>query len=211
MLAPTSVFRQFRGGVKTPPSRPLPTEQKEKSASKETCPGEINPAPCAQEAKLNNGKAAGRALGGAQRAPPVCKQTRSCGCLLHAHNPAMPGPYASVCLNAFHSSLFSGAHHAPNSKAVSTTKGRPCGKNQSRRDQPPGRGAKRRRQQHHRAPMAAHLRIRGCRRPCTPGKVPPPYCRGKGGRRGGVPRGLLAFVSSASLPLWPSRPAGRFG
>ena len=26
-------------------SRPLPTEQKEKSASKETCPGEINPAP----------------------------------------------------------------------------------------------------------------------------------------------------------------------
>ena len=26
-------------------SRPLPTEQKEKSASKETCPGQINPAP----------------------------------------------------------------------------------------------------------------------------------------------------------------------
>jgi len=88
-------------------SRSLPTEQKEKSASKETCPGEINPAP----------------------AP----------------------------LYAFHSSLFSGAHHAPNSKAVSTTKGRACGKNQSRRDQPSGRGAKRRRQQHHRAPMAAHL------------------------------------------------------
>ena len=144
---------------------PLPTEQKEKSASKETCPGEINPAPAHKRQSCNNGKAAGRALGGAQRAPPVCKQTRSCGCLprrgkhcsLHAHNPAMPGPYASVCLNAFHSSLFSGAHHAPNSKAVSTTKGRPCGKNQSRRDQPPGRGAKRRRQQHHRAPMAAHL------------------------------------------------------
>ena len=146
-------------------SRPLPTEQKEKSASKETCPGEINPAPAHKRQSCNNGKAAGRALGGAQRAPPVCKQTRSCGCLprrgkhcsLHAHNPAMPGPYASVCLNAFHSSLFSGAHHAPNSKAVSTTKGRACGKNQSRRDQPPDRGAKRRRQQHHRAPMAAHL------------------------------------------------------
>ena len=109
-------------------SRPLPTEQKEKSASKETCPGQINPAPAHKRQSCNNGKAAGRALGGAQRAPPVCKQTRSCGCLLHAHNPAMPGPYASVCLNAFHSSLFSGAHHAPNSKAVSTTKGRACGK-----------------------------------------------------------------------------------
>lgn len=33
----------------------------------------------------------------------------------------------------------------------------PLWKNQSRRDQPSGRGAKRRRQQHHRAPMAAHL------------------------------------------------------
>ena len=92
-------------------SRPLPTEQKEKSASKETCPGQINPAPAHKRQSCNNGKAAGRALGGAQRAPPVCKQTRSCGCLprrdkhcsLHAHNPAMPGPYASVCLNAFHS------------------------------------------------------------------------------------------------------------
>ena len=85
-------------------SRPLPTEQKEKSASKETCPGEINPAPAHKRQSCNNGKAAGRALGGAQRAPPVCKQTRSCGCLprkgkhcsLHAHNPAMPGPYATV-------------------------------------------------------------------------------------------------------------------
>ena len=94
-------------------SRPLPTEQKEKSASKETCPGQINPAPAHKRQSCNNGKAAGRALGGAQRAPPVCKQTRSCGCLprrgkhcsLHAHNPAMPGPYASVCLNAFHSYL----------------------------------------------------------------------------------------------------------
>ena len=62
-------------------SRPLPTEQKEKSASKETCPGEINPAPAHKRQSCNNGKAAGRALGGAQRAPPVCKQTRSCGCL----------------------------------------------------------------------------------------------------------------------------------
>ena len=62
-------------------SRPHPTEQKEKSASKETCPGEINPAPAHKRQSCNNGKAAGRALGGAQRAPPVCKQTRSCGCL----------------------------------------------------------------------------------------------------------------------------------
>ena len=91
MLAPTSVFRQFRGGVKTPPYR-----AKGKIRIKGNVPGRDKSRPCAQEAKLNNGKAAGRALGGAQRAPPVCKQTRSCGCLLHAHNPAMPGLYASV-------------------------------------------------------------------------------------------------------------------
>ena len=88
-------------------SRSLPTEQKEKSASKETCPGEINPAPAHKRQSCNNGKAAGRALGGAQRAPPVCKQTRSCGCLprrgkhcsLHAHNPAIPGPYSVIIEN----------------------------------------------------------------------------------------------------------------
>ena len=52
--------------------------------------------------------------------------------------PGMPGPYASVRFSLLSptSALFSGAHHAPNSKAGSTTKGRPCGKNQSRRDQP---------------------------------------------------------------------------
>ena len=42
-------------------SRPLPTEQKEKSASKETCPGEINPAPAHKRQSCNNGKVAGRA------------------------------------------------------------------------------------------------------------------------------------------------------
>ena len=42
-------------------SRPLPTEQKEKSAAKETCPGEINPAPAHKRQSCNNGKAAGRA------------------------------------------------------------------------------------------------------------------------------------------------------
>ena len=101
MLAPTSVFDSSAEG-----SRPLPTEQKEKSASKETCPGEINPALAHKRQSCNNGKAAGRALGGAQRAPPVCKQTRSCGCLprrgkhcsLHAHNPAIPGPYRVIAI-----------------------------------------------------------------------------------------------------------------
>ena len=64
------------------------------------CPAlNLPKAPC-------KGKAAGRALGGAQRAPPVCKQTRSCGCLprrgkhcsLHAHNPAIPGPYRVIAI-----------------------------------------------------------------------------------------------------------------
>ena len=138
-------------------SRPLPTEQKEKSASKETCPGQINPAPAHKRQSCNNGKAAGRALGGAQRAPPVCKQTRSCGCLLHAHNPAMPGPYASVRFSLLSPHSFQVLTMPQTPKLSPQQKGRPCGKNQSRRDQPPGRGAKRRRQQHHRAPMAAHL------------------------------------------------------
>ena len=87
-------------------SRPLPTEQKEKSASKETCPGQINPAPAHKRQSCNNGKAAGRALGGAQRAPPVCyantllrliaprgqtlcaPQFRCAQLWPHAHNPA---------------------------------------------------------------------------------------------------------------------------
>ena len=87
-------------------ARPLPTEQKEKSASKETCPGEINPAPAHKRQSCNNGKAAGRALGGAQRAPPVCfantllrliaprgqslcaPQFRCAQLWPHAHNPA---------------------------------------------------------------------------------------------------------------------------
>ena len=89
-------------------ARPLPTEQKEKSASKETCPGEINPAPAHKRQSCNNGKAAGRALGGAQRAPPVCcanplvrliaprrqslcaPQFRCAQLWPHAHNPATP-------------------------------------------------------------------------------------------------------------------------
>ena len=89
-------------------SRPLPTEQKEKSASKKTCPGEINPAPAHKRQSCNNGKAAGRALGGAQRAPPVCfantlvrlfapqgqtllaPQFRCAQLWPHARNPATP-------------------------------------------------------------------------------------------------------------------------
>ena len=71
-------------------------QSKRKIRIKGNVPGTDKSRPAHKRQSCNNGKAAGRALGGAQRAPPVCKQTRSCGCLLHAHNPAMPGPYASV-------------------------------------------------------------------------------------------------------------------
>ena len=68
--------------------------------------------PAAVRQTTSCGKGAGWALVGAQRAPTVCKQTRSCGCLprrgqtlfaprfrstqpwSYAHNPAMPGPYS---------------------------------------------------------------------------------------------------------------------
>ena len=149
MLAPTSVFRQFRGGVKTPPYR-----AKGKIRIKGNVPGRDKSRPCAQEAKLNNGKAAGRALGGAQRAPPVCKQTRSCGCLLHAHNPAMPGLYASVRFSLL--TLFR-CSPCPKLQSCLHNKRSRLWKKSKQARSAAGPRRKRRRQQHHRAPMAAHL------------------------------------------------------
>ncbi|MFQ7443621.1 MAG: helix-turn-helix domain-containing protein [Gemmiger formicilis] len=105
----------------------------------------------------------------------------------------MPGPYAAVCLNAFHSYLLT-----PHSFQVLTMPQTPKLSPQqkvalvekikageiSRQAAAQSVGVSN-------TTVRQWLRIyeRGCRRPCTPGKVTPPYRRGKTGRRGGVPRG----------------------